>query len=350
MRKGVVLLARSSLPALRSQVLLRGAVVAALISSCTLSAAHAQGFDGLKIYLCGTGGPLQSSGRAQPCTAVQVGDALYLVDNGIGGWNTLRRMRAPVTRLKAIFITHLHSDHIAGVGVAAEQSWINGRANPLTLIGPDGVDNLARGFNLVYERDRVFRKAHHEKGDIRFPMDAAELHARVVEIPEADGTAVALKDGGLTVTAIRVAHDPASPAFGYRFDYKGRSVVMSGDTRAWPPLVAAAKGADVLIHEAQNNAMMMATSRMANRVNSRGAAILADTVTYHTEPREAADLARAAGVRMLVLNHLTQAGMQGFPETFTEGMEDGGKLDWRLAQDGMTLELPAGGSEIKVSE
>lgn len=326
---------------------MRIAVTAALMSLVALSAAQAQTFDGLKVFFCGTGGPLPSSGRAQACTAVQAGDKLYLIDNGVGGWDTLRRMRAPTSSLKAIFITHLHSDHIAGVGEAAEQSWINGRTDPLTFVGPDGADNLARGFNLVYERDRVFRKAHHEKGDIKFPLDAAQIRSKVVKIPKPDGTALAWKDGDLTVTAIRVAHEPVSPAFGYRFDYKGRSVVISGDTKPWPPLAVAAKGADVLIHEAQNNAMMLAASR--NAPTPRASKIMADTVTYHTEPKAAADLARAAGVRMLVLSHLTQAGMPGFPDTFTKGMDDGTKLDWRLAKDGMTLELPAGGTEIKVT-
>jgi ribonuclease Z len=234
------------------------------------------------------------------------------------------------------------------VGEAAEQSWINGRDAALTIVGPDGVGNLARGFNLVYERDRVFRKAHHEKGNIRFPLDAARLVARTITIPKPDGRAPAWKDGELTVTAIRVAHEPVSPAFGYRFDYKGRSVAISGDTRPWPPLAVAAKDADVLIHEAQKNDLMMAVSRVTP--SPRAAAILADTVTYHSEPKAAADLARAAGVRMLVLSHLTQAGMPGFAETFTQGMDDGAKLDWRLAKDGMTMELPAGGTEIRISE
>ena len=206
---------------MKQNTVMRRAVTTALAVFIHLSAAHAQSFDGLKVFFCGTGGPLASSGRAQPCTAVQAGDALYLVDNGVGGWNTLRGMQAPVTSLRAILITHLHSDHIAGVGEAAEQSWINGRTVPLTVIGPDGVDKLARGFNLVYERDRAFRKAHHEKDDIRFPLDAAKLGSRIVKIPKPEGTALALKDGDLTVTAIRVNHDPVDPAFGYRFDYKG---------------------------------------------------------------------------------------------------------------------------------
>lgn len=334
-----------------ARVMARSVLILALISSVNPIQVHAQSFDGLKVFFCGTGGPLARSGRNQPCTAVQAGDNLYLVDNGVGGWDTLRGMGAPVTRLNAILITHLHSDHIAGVGEAAEQSWINGRVTPLSFIGPEGVDNMADGFNLVYERDRVFRKAHHEHegSDVKFPLDAAHIRSRVVDIPNPDGTAVALEDGELTITAIRVSHEPISPAFAYRFDYKGRSVVISGDTVYWPPLGVAAHGVDVLIHEAQSNAMQMVASRRVSAVNPRGAAILADTVTYHTEPVEAANLARAAGVQMLVLYHLTQAGYPGFPETFIEGIEDGGKIDWLLAEDGMIIELPAGGTEINVA-
>ena len=171
----------------------------------------------------------------------------------------------------------------------------------------------------------------------------------MVTIARPDGTALAYKDGELTVTAIRVAHDPVSPAFAYRFDYKGRSVVVSGDTRNWPPLAVAAKGADVLVHEAQNNGM---TKQMAQGLamlgNPRMSSIMGDTVSYHTEPVEAANLARAAGVKALVLSHLSQAGLPFYtPEAFTKGIEDGGKLDWRLAADGMTIDLPVGSAEVR---
>jgi ribonuclease BN (tRNA processing enzyme) len=94
--------------------------------------------------------------------------------------------------------------------------------------------------------------------------------------------------------------------------------------------------------------MMLAASRAAP--TSRASALLADTVTYHTEPADAVKLARQANVRMLVLTHLTQAGMPGFPDTFIAGIDQGEKLDWRLAQDGMTINLPVGTTEIRIQE
>lgn len=311
--------------------------------------AHAQAPDALKVIFCGTSGPLPVVGRAKPCTAIQAGGALYLVDVGPEATENLMLWRVPLAQAKAVFITHLHSDHIGDLGEFNDQSWIQGRTQPLAVIGPAGVDKLAKGFNLAYENDHGFRKAHHEHDGIVFPLAAGLLEPKVIDIAKPDGTAPAWKDGDLTVTAIRVAHDPASPAFGYRFDYKGRSVVISGDTKKWPPLAEAAKGADVLVHEAQNNAMTRQLSGGLKAMgNARMASIMGDTVTYHTEPVEAADLARAAGVKALVLTHLTQAGLPMFnPDTFAKGMDDGGKIDWRLAKDGMTIELPVGSAEVK---
>ena len=305
--------------------------------------------DSLKVIICGSSGPLPISGRAKPCTAIQAGGALYLVDIGPEATENLMLWRLPIATAKAVFITHLHSDHIGDLGEFNVQSWIAGRPAPLSLVGPSGVEKLARGLNLAYENDHGFRKAHHEHDGNKFPLKAGLLLPKVVTLPKPNGTALAYKAGDLTVTAIRVAHEPISPAFAYRFDYKGRSVVISGDTRKWPPLAEAAKGADVLIHEAQLNAMTRQMSGgLKSMGNDRMSSIMGDTVTYHTEPVEAADLARAAGVKALVLNHLTQAGLPMFSvPAFTKGMDDGGKLDWRLAVDGMTIELPVGSAEVR---
>ena len=321
------------------------------LAAPTLASAQAPSSpaDSLKVIICGSGGPLPITGRAKPCTAIQAGGALYLVDIGPEATENLQMWRVPLAAARAVFITHLHSDHIGDLGEFNMNSWVAGRPGPLMVIGPAGVDKLAAGFNTAYEADHGFRRAHHEHDGIKLPLAAGVLSAQVVTIAKPDGTALAYKAGDLTVTAIRVAHDPASPAFGYRFDYHGRSVVISGDTRKWPPLAEAAKGADVLIHEAQLNAMTRQMSAgLKSMGNERMSSIMGDTVTYHTEPVEAADLARAAGVKALVLSHLTQAGLPMFSvPAFTKGMDDGGKLDWRLAVDGMTIELPVGSTEVR---
>ncbi len=326
----------------------RAALALATLTFLALPA-QALAQDTLKVIFCGTSGPLPIVGRAKPCTAIQAGGALYLVDIGPEATENLQLWRLPLATAKAVFITHLHSDHIGDLGEFNMQSWVAGRPQALAVVGPAGVDKLAAGFNLSYANDHDFRKAHHEHDGIQFSLPAGLLKSKIVTIAKPDGTAEAWKDGDLTVTAIRVAHDPASPAFGYRFDYKGRSVVISGDTRKWPPLAVAAKGADVLIHEAQVNAMTQMVSQALKRQGAaRMSSIMGDTVTYHTEPVEAADLARAAGVKALVLTHLTQAGLPVYtPEAFTKGMDDGGKLDWRLAVDGMTIDLPVGGTDVR---
>ncbi|HEV7385556.1 MAG TPA: MBL fold metallo-hydrolase [Phenylobacterium sp.] len=332
-----------------------GAIAATSLTLLALGAAPATAQavapDGLRVVLCGTSGPLPVRDRAKACVAVQAGGALYLVDAGPESTENLLAWRMPMATARAVFLTHLHSDHMGEVGEFNMQTWVAGRPGPLVLVGPPGVEHVAAGFNEAYGPDHGFRNAHHEHGAVKLPIAAGLLKAQVVP-PPASGTAVVWRENGLTVTAIVVHHNPVSPAYGYRFDYKGRSVVVSGDTIKWPPLAVAAKGADVLIHEAQNADMTKQMSQgLATMGNARMSSIMADTLSYHTTPVEAADIARAAGVKRLVLSHLTQAGLPMYsPEAFTKGMDAGGPLDWRLARDGMTIELPADSSEIKFGQ
>lgn len=313
--------------------------------------AVAASYDGLKVFMCGTSGPLPVKDRAKACVAIQAGGSLYLVDVGPESTENMMAWRMPMATAKAVFLTHLHSDHIGEVGEFNMQSWVAGRPAPLALVGPPGTDRVAAGFNEAYGPDHGFRNAHHEHGAVKLPIPAGLLKAQVVPVP-VSGAAVVWRQDGLTVTAIVVHHNPVTPAYGYRFDYKGRSVVVSGDTIKWPPLAAAAKGADILIHEAQNADMTRQLSQALQMMgNPRMSSIMADTLTYHTTPAEAADIARMAGVKRLVLYHITQAGLPMYnPETFTKGMDAGGPLDWRISKDGMTIELPAGGSDIKFGQ
>ncbi len=324
----------------------------AIIGATKTSPARAQA-DELKITLCGTSGPLPIRDRAKACVAVQAAGSMYLVDIGPEATENIQLWRMPVATAKAVFITHLHSDHIGEVGEFNMQSWVAGRPQPLALVGPPGIAELADGFNLAYHMDHGFRNAHHAHGDVKLPIEMGLLKAKTITMPTTDGPggvrkATAWTDGGLTVTAIQVAHDPVKPAYAYRFDYKGRSVVISGDTRKWPPLAEASKGADVLIHEAQNSNMTkMMVAGLQGMGNGRMAAVMNDTLSYHTTPVEAAEIAKAAGVKQLVYYHLTQAGLPMFtPEAFTAGVAAVGGPEWRLAKDGTTITLPVGSASI----
>lgn len=310
--------------------------------------------DDLRVTFCGTSGPLPVKDRAKACVVVQAGGSLYLVDVGPESTKNIQTWRMPVATARAVFITHLHSDHIGDLGEFNLQSWVAGRPAPLIVVGPPGVDKLAAGFNQAYEADHGFRNAHHDHGDVRLPIEAGLLKAQVATLPQAKDEVTPItkqvwSENGLVVTAIEVNHAPVAPAYAYRFDYKGRSVVVSGDTRKWPPLAAASKGADVLIHEAQNADMTKTMSAgLKAQGNPRMSSIMADTLSYHTTPVEAEEIAKLAGVRALVLYHITQAGLPFFsPETFTKGMDAVAGPDWRIAKDGTVIDLVAGGVEIK---
>jgi len=326
------------------------AIIAGLGGAARAAAAP----DALTVTFCGTGGPLPIRDRAKPCVAIQAGGLLYIVDIGPESNKNLMLWRMPTSNVGAVFITHLHSDHIGDLGEFNMQSWVTGRTAPLIVIGPAGTDQLVAGFNQAYTGDHGFRHAHHDHGDVRMPIDAGLMQARVVTLPAQPDAAGVVREvvwsrGGLVVTAIAVNHFPVTPAFGYRFDYRGRSVVISGDTRKWPPLATAAKGADVLIHEAQNSDMNHTlTAFLRGAGQTRLASMMTDTLSYHTTPVEAAEIARDAGVKALVLTHLTQAGLPFFtPEAFTKGMNETGFTHWKLADDGMTIDLPVGSDEIQ---
>jgi ribonuclease Z len=165
-------------------------------------------------------------------------------------------------------------------------------------------------------------------------------------------TATALVEGDLRVTAIEVSHSPVEPAYAYRFDYKGRSVVISGDTVKHAPLARAAKDADVLVHEAQAQHLLEILRDEAHeRGNGRVEKILSDIALYHTAPREAAEVANSAGVKLLVLSHVTPPPPNFFVEAaFTRGVNDVRNGDWLMGRDGMVVTLPLGSGTVQVRD
>jgi ribonuclease Z len=153
------------------------------------------------------------------------------------------------------------------------------------------------------------------------------------------------------VHAFLVDHAPIKPAVGYRFDYKGRSVSVSGDTVPSTSLVAANKGVDVLFHEAQANFLVNIIQEEAKAAGSNQySRILGDIPSYHTSPVDAAKLANDAGVGLLVLYHLTPPPTNPVMERiFVRGVSDVRPSGVVVARDGLLVTLPAGSKEIETS-
>jgi ribonuclease Z len=303
--------------------------------------------DALRAVACGTASPVSDHDRASACVAVFAGGKFYVVDTGMGSWKNLALWRVPGDRVGGIFYTHFHSDHIAELGEFNLQTWGAGRPGPLRVYGPTGVDRLVAGFSEAYALDRDYRTAHHGN-EVMNPAKGM-MEAKPFEVDEKNpaGTVI-LEENGLVVHAFLVDHAPIKPAVGYRFDYKGRSIAVSGDTVPSKTLVAATKGVDVLFHEAQANHLVKIIQDEATAAGSKQySRILGDIPDYHTSPVDAANIANDAGVGLLVLYHLTPPPTNPVVERiFLRGVADVRPNGTAIARDGFLVTLPAGSKEI----
>lgn len=296
--------------------------------------------DGLKVIFCGTSSPVPSLKRAQTCTAIVAGDQFYLVDAGTGSWEVLQAGGMPGGKIGGVFLTHFHSDHIGDLSEVNLNTWFGGRTAPLSVYGPEGVERVVAGENEALALDTLYRIAHH--GEQVMPPQTAGMTAFSF-----DGSAphVVFEKDGLKVTAFPVKHDPVKPAVGYRFDYKGRSVSISGDTAYSESLIENSKGVDVLIHEAQSNLMVGKMRDAAQAANIGNLAkVLSDIMTYHTTPEEAARAANEAGADWLILTHFTPPPDNPIAKRmFMRGVSKIRRDNVKMADDGLVVLLPEAG-------
>lgn len=217
--------------------------------------------DGLHVILIGTGSPLADPSRAGPSTAVIAGGRVFIVDSGGGAVRKMAEIGLPPAATDRVLLTHFHSDHIDGLGELMLQRWAGGGyAEPLPIYGPAGVSGVVEGLNTAYAQDRDYRIAHHGADIVRpsgFGGAPIEFDAGVI-----------MDEAGIKITAFAVDHEPVSPSFGFRFDYKGRSVVINGDTAYTDDLAGHAKDTDILISEALNPEMVGVIERAARNAGN----------------------------------------------------------------------------------
>ena len=304
--------------------------------------------EGLHIGLCGTGSPMPNVSRAGPCNIVIAGQQVFVVDIGEGGGRNLALMGINAAELSGVFLTHFHSDHIDGLGPLMMFHWTRGNSTaPLPVYGPAGVEAVIAGFNAAYATDDTYRTAHH--GEDIAPSSGGGAQARPYEM--SSDSVVVLERAGLIVTAFRVDHDPVDPAVGYRFDFGGRSLCISGDTSRSANLERVCMGTELIVHDALQPALV---SKMQDRQAALGndgtAKIMHDIQDYHASPQDAAESAQAAGAQMLVLSHLVPPLPS--PYLYPAFLGDApDRFDGELVvgEDGMMFSLPKDSDAIEQS-
>jgi len=155
--------------------------------------------------------------------------------------------------------------------------WVNGNhSKPLPVIGPEGVEKIVAGFNVAYSQDAVYRNAHH--GDAVAPLSGQGMGAHPFALPPAGELTQVYERDGLQIHALAVDHAPVSPAVGYLFTYKERSILISGDTAKSANIETFARGVDLLVHEALAPNIVTVMSEVADRL---GNASRADGTCFH---------------------------------------------------------------------
>tara|TARA_B100001540_G_scaffold166305_1_gene147056 strand:+ start:238 stop:1251 length:1014 start_codon:yes stop_codon:yes gene_type:complete len=294
---------------------------------------NAQEYD-IKLTFLGTGAPRPSPKRYGPSILLEAGETKLLVDAGpgmrqrvfqAGGFELL-------TDIDTVLITHLHFDHTIDLPNLWLTGWLFGRKKNMRVYGPEGTEEFMGNFEKAFDWDLRYRYLTNVH------VEGSDLITTDIE------PGVFYNQNGIKITAFDVAHLPLDPeteellglegaTFGYRVDYKGRSVVFSGDTRSLPgsKIIEISKGVDVLIHETQ----------IPYPGDSKEAKLANVSMIVHSSPEQVAYVFNETRPRLGIYHHIIP------PETTRDellGMTDyDGRME--VAEDLMTLMI---GDEITI--
>jgi ribonuclease Z len=251
------------------------------------------------VTLLGTGTPTLNPQRFGYSTLVQAGGLTLVFDAGRGNAIRLAQLQVPLGSIDATFITHFHSDHLVGLPDLWATSFLqtpqNRRSTPFELYGPKGIAGIADGMRAMFRPDI----------DIRMRDAEIARSATEINVHEFAQDGVVFERNGVKVTAFTVDHGAAiKPAVGYRIDYAGHSVVLSGDTKLDDNVRKQATGADLLVHEVS----IISTAY-------QDAAWAKPSIAHHASAEQAGQLFAQAKPRLAVFSHISRPGPQDASNT-----------------------------------
>ena len=293
-----------------------------ILAACLSTVCYSQT---LKVTLLGTGNPRPRIDRFGPSILVEAGKETLLFDCGRGATIRLSQASVPFSAVTALFLTHLHSDHIVGLPDLWLTGWIMGRHVPLQVWGPTGTVDMLKGLEQAYAFDVHMRRDVDEQ----IPAQGAVLKGKDI------GEGVVYENNSVKVTAFLVDHGPVRPALGFRVDYQGHAVVLSGDTRPSENLIKFSRGTDLLVHEvfdpeAYREVGNSLTPEQRKRVRE-----------HHSTPEEAGTVFTKVAPKLAVYSHIVPPDV---PDVIPHTRKTySGPLE--VGEDLMTIEI---GEQVRV--